>query len=121
VSPPEPARDEQREHGGADADRGGDLPRWLAPVVAGAGLAIGVTGAVLLVWSRATYDTIRESGCAPSCDPDRVDGPKHLQTVGGVLLVAGGAAAVGGVVLWLTRSPQASRAAKWIGPGSIAF
>ena len=80
-------------------------------VVGGAGLGLSLAGAGLLLWSRLRYDAISDDGCAPSCDPSRVDGPRVAQPIGGVLLGVGAALVVAGVVLWLVR-PRPDREAR---------
>jgi tetratricopeptide (TPR) repeat protein len=99
-----------------------DPPRgrsWIGPIVAGAGLAVVGAGGALVAWSRHDYSSLRDSGCAPGCSPGAVDGPRHMQTAGDVLLVAGAVAVVTGVVLWFAvRAPAPTTGAL---DGAIRF
>jgi tetratricopeptide (TPR) repeat protein len=95
-------------------------------VLGGAGLGIALAGAGALAWSRLRYDAISSEGCAPACDPSRTEAPRTAQTAGAVLLGAGAALVVTGVVVWLLhphRTPRtlASVVDRALHTGGIVF
>jgi tetratricopeptide (TPR) repeat protein len=91
---------------------------WLGPAVGGVGLAVAAAGGALFVWSRLDYNSLHDS-CAPGCSTGAVDSAKERQSLGGVLLVAGGALVITGVVLWLVDRPTLSTTGSI--PGVIRF
>lgn len=87
------------------------LPR----ILVGAGAASAAIGGATLIWAWRRYESIKASGCAPSCDSAIVDPPRTGQHIGDVLVVAGVAAAAIGTVLWLTHR-QPTRQQAWLAP-----
>lgn len=89
---------------------------WVPIAVGAAGLAVAATGGAFLVWSKLRYDTLQTRGCAPSCDPSEVDGPRTAQAAGDVLLISGAAIVLGGVVVWLIGHERTSASSAWLTP-----
>lgn len=101
----------------AGAEGGGDAP-WPAQkkiaiatgAVGVAGLAVGAILGGLAVGKKGEMDGQCTAGDPPACNPAGVaiaSDVKAFGTAGTIGLIAGGALAVGGVVLWLT-APSAS-------------
>jgi hypothetical protein len=84
-------------------------------LLVGAGAAVAAVGGGTLIWVWRRYESIKASGCAPSCDPAIVDPPRMGQRVGDVLVLAGVASAAIGGVLWL-RSRSTARQQAWLAP-----
>jgi hypothetical protein len=103
--------------GPAEADAPSRMPPLL---LAGAGLAVAATGAVLVALSSAKYSRL-EQNCAPHCERDDWATWRSLETTGGVLLIGGGVA-LGAGLAWLFVLPD-SRQQAWVRASgtSIAF
>jgi len=91
--------------------------RWPAILLGVSGLALVAGGASVLGWARGRYGELEET-CAPSCDAESVTPLRTGQTVGWVLVGAGGAAIAAGLITWLVsrRAPDRSTSSAWIAP-----
>jgi hypothetical protein len=97
----------------------GSTPRLVGWIVGGAGVAALGVGGVMALVAKSSYDAA--SGCAArTCStPDGVATTNSARTLGDaatVVLIAGGAVAAGGIVLWLTApkgKASAIQASSW--------
>ncbi len=99
-------------------------PRTLGWVVAGTGVAAGVTGLVLGGVAKSKNDAARADHCSPvDCDAAGVDGIRQAKTFADVstaLVIGGSALLVGGVVIVLV-APSGARATAVLGPGTVGL
>jgi hypothetical protein len=79
---------------------------WLPKALLYGGLAVGAAGGALIVWAQADYTSLKNSQCAPFCDPARWSGAEHRREAGVGLAIGGGVAAASGLV-WGLLSPKA--------------
>ena len=99
-------------------------PRTLGWVVAGTGVAAGVTGLVLGGVAKSKNDGARADHCSQvDCDPAGVDGIRQAKTFADLstaFVIGGSALAVGGVVIVLV-APTGTRASAVLGPGTVGI
>jgi hypothetical protein len=110
-----PAPAEATSSGGAQQTWG-----WVAVSVGAAGLIMGgVTGIIVL------SDSSLRSSCpnGPACTASKVSTYNMMRTLSTVGLIAGGVSAAVGVTLlvWPSKREGDTRAALWLGPGSVAL
>jgi hypothetical protein len=106
-----------------------DRVAWQKPVglvVAGLGVAGVAVGSVVGLSAKSTYDSAFDGGgcdgATNRCDASgqsKVDDARSSATLSTILFAAGGALAIGGVVLYLT-APRADRAAVRVVPAPYA-
>ncbi|HJX65079.1 MAG TPA: hypothetical protein VJ860_14140 [Polyangia bacterium] len=95
---------------------------WIAVSVGAAGLIMGgVTGIVVL--SDSSLRNSCKNGCPPTVSKSKVDTYNLMRNLSTVGLIVGGVGAAVGVtlLLWTPKHETDSRAALWLGPGSVAL
>jgi len=116
--PPAPAKPVAPPPARADDDDS----HWPQLVVIGSGGVAAIAGGVLVTWSNVEYARVRDTGCAPSCDPALWESAQTRHRIGLGLLAIGGAAAAVGIVWWLIpRHASHDRPVAWIAPSSSGF
>ncbi len=73
---------------------------WVLGVTAASTAALLVGGAALFGWTKADYDVLTASGCAPGCNQGQVNALRTRQTVSVALFTASAVAAVTGFLVW---------------------
>jgi len=109
----------------AQATSGGGAQQawgWIAVSLGAAGLIMGgVTGIVVL--SDSSLRNSCKNGCPPTVSKSKVDTYNSMRTLSTVGLIVGGVGAAVGVtlLLWTPKREGDTRAALWLGPGSLAL
>jgi hypothetical protein len=81
----------------------------------------GVTGIVVL--SDSSLRNSCKNGCPPTVSKSKVDNYNLMRNLSTVGLIVGGVGAAVGVtlLLWTPKREGDTRAALWLGPGSLAL
>jgi tetratricopeptide (TPR) repeat protein len=111
-------KDLERERAASAHPTSSRIPLGLG--IAGGVLAAG--GGSLLLWAASDYHDLKDA-CAPSCDPNRIDGPRLHERIGLGLAIGGGVSVAAALALWWhgrSESPPQSGLPlhAWLAPSS---
>jgi hypothetical protein len=112
-----PAQPEAESSGGAQQTWG-----WVAVSVGAAGLIMGGVTGIVVMSNSSLRDTCK-TGCAGPDYKSKVDNYNMMRTLSTVGFIVGGVSAAVGVTLlvWTPKREGDTRAALWLGPGSLAL
>jgi len=95
-------------------------PPVAAYVIGAGGIVAGAAALVLTLQADGDARALRDSGCAPHCNPSEVDGIQQRRTIAGVTAITGGALLVAGVVLFFLhdsgRGSSSAHGTSWLFP-----
>jgi serine/threonine-protein kinase len=99
-------------------ERRGSGQRVAGMALTGVGAVAMVTGGILVVTAKSSWDDARsrcpDNRCESQADVDQSADARSRANVAGIVMGAGAACAVGGVVLWLLSPPKSSNRASTV-------